>query len=104
MIWVKRRDATSEYWVVAHKDYGAGYLNPNNAFTTYGSLSTKQMLILQQQPLKCDSWQQEANFNVSGADYIAYLFATVAGVSKVGSFSHTNGSDTNVDCGFTEWC
>ena len=33
--------------------------------------------------------------------YVAYLFATVAGVSKVGSFSHTNGSSTDVDCGFS---
>jgi len=31
---------------------------------------------------------------------IAYLFATVAGVSKVGSVSHS-GSSTDVDCGFT---
>ena len=34
-------------------------------------------------------------------NYVAYLFATVAGVSKVGSFSHTNGSSTDVDCGFS---
>jgi hypothetical protein len=33
---------------------------------------------------------------------MAYLFATADGVSKVGSFSHTNGGgDTNVDCGFS---
>ena len=32
--------------------------------------------------------------------FIAYLFATLSGISKVGSFSHTNGSSTNVDCGF----
>ena len=32
-------------------------------------------------------------------NYIAYLFATVAGVSKVGSF--TQSGATNVDCGFT---
>ena len=100
MIWVKRRDATSE-WVVAHKDYGAGYLNLNNAFTTYSSLSTTHDANFTATTFKIDSWQQEANFNVSGADYIAYLFATAPGVSKVGSFSHTNGSDTNVDCGFT---
>ena len=31
---------------------------------------------------------------------IAFLFATVAGVSKVGTYSGT-GSDINVDCGFT---
>ena len=32
--------------------------------------------------------------------YIAYLFATLAGVSKVGSYTGT-GADLNVDCGFT---
>ena len=38
--------------------------------------------------------------NSSSYDYIAYLFATIPGVSKVGSFSGT-GNDINVDCGFT---
>ena len=37
--------------------------------------------------------------NGSGVDYIAYLFATLAGISKVGSVSHSN--TTNVDCGFS---
>ena len=39
--------------------------------------------------------------NANTATYIAYLFATLAGVSKVGSFSHTVNTATNVDCGFT---
>jgi hypothetical protein len=43
----------------------------------------------------------DSSINGSGSTYIAYLFATLAGVSKVGSFTHTSGSDTNVDCGFT---
>jgi len=38
--------------------------------------------------------------NASGQTYIAYLFATVAGISKVGSYTGT-GSDLNVDCGFS---
>ena len=38
---------------------------------------------------------------ISSGDYIAYLFATLAGISKVGTFSHTNGSSTDVDCGFS---
>ena len=33
-------------------------------------------------------------------NYISYLFATLAGISKVGTYSGT-GSDVNVDCGFT---
>ena len=36
----------------------------------------------------------------NGDKYIAYLFATLAGVSKVGTYSGT-GSDINVDCGFS---
>ena len=38
--------------------------------------------------------------NASGSTYIAYLFATVAGVSKVGSYTGTAAA-LNVDCGFT---
>ena len=37
--------------------------------------------------------------NISGGTYIAYLFATVAGVSKVGSYTGT-GTTNNIDCGF----
>ena len=38
--------------------------------------------------------------NRDGSTYIAYLFATLAGVSKVGSYTGT-GSDVDVDCGFS---
>ena len=38
--------------------------------------------------------------NASGSDYVAYLFATLAGISKVGSYSGT-GNDVNVACGFS---
>jgi len=38
--------------------------------------------------------------NASGGTYIAYLFATLAGVSKVGSYTGT-GSNVDVDCGFS---
>jgi hypothetical protein len=38
--------------------------------------------------------------SVSGGTHIAYLFATLAGVSKVGSYTGT-AADLNVDCGFS---
>jgi hypothetical protein len=41
-----------------------------------------------------------SSVNQSGGTYIAYLFATLAGVSKVGSYTGT-GADLNVDCGFS---
>jgi len=38
--------------------------------------------------------------NDSGVTYVAYLFATCAGVSKVGSYTG-NGSSQTINCGFT---
>lgn len=38
--------------------------------------------------------------NQSSEDYIVYLFATLPGISKVGTYTGT-GNDINVDCGFT---
>jgi hypothetical protein len=38
--------------------------------------------------------------NASGSTYVAYLFATAAGVSKVGSYTGT-GTTLQVNCGFT---
>jgi hypothetical protein len=38
--------------------------------------------------------------NASGSTYVAYLFATVAGVSKVGSYTGS-GTTKQIDCGFT---
>ena len=38
--------------------------------------------------------------NTSAATYVAYLFATLAGVSKVGSYSGSTGNIVTVPCGF----
>ena len=42
----------------------------------------------------------ENNVNMSGAGIVAYLFATCAGVSKVGSYTGT-GATQAINCGFT---
>jgi hypothetical protein len=44
--------------------------------------------------------KQENGVNGNGSTYIAYLFATCPGVSKVGSYTGT-GTTLSVDCGFT---
>jgi hypothetical protein len=46
------------------------------------------------------SLNSDADVNSSSYTYVAYLFATCAGVSKVGSYTG-NGSSQNIDCGFT---
>lgn len=38
--------------------------------------------------------------NTSGTTYVAYLFAPVTGISKLGSFTG-NGTSQTIDCGFT---
>lgn len=38
--------------------------------------------------------------NLSGSTYVAYLFATLSGVSKVGSYTGTGATQT-INCGFT---
>ena len=38
--------------------------------------------------------------NTSGSTYVAYLFASLPGISKVSSYTGT-GADLNVDCGFS---
>jgi hypothetical protein len=40
------------------------------------------------------------SINGSGLNYVAYLFSTCAGVSKVGSYTGT-GTTLQIDCGFT---
>ena len=42
----------------------------------------------------------DATTNASGQTYVAYLFATLAGVSKVGSYTGTAAAQT-INCGFT---
>ena len=41
-----------------------------------------------------------ANVNTSAVTYVAYLFATCPGVSKVGSYTGT-GAAQNINCGFS---
>jgi len=103
MIWVKNRDAVKA-WIVFHKGLNGG-TNP----ATYAMLLSGTDAEFE----TASRWNNTAptssvfsvgdalQANGSGNSMIAYLFATVAGVSKVGSYSHTNGSATNVDCGFS---
>ena len=98
MMWIKRRD-NSGNWMV----YGATP-NPEQKYLAINLTDAADTASW--------SWNNTSptatNFalgtgsvvNGSGGTFIAYLFATLAGVSKVGSYTGT-GSDLNVDCGFS---
>jgi hypothetical protein len=94
---IKARDAV-EPWPVYHSALGnTKYLNINNNGTGGATIIAWNNTDPTSSVFTTGVWN---NVNGSGTDYIGYLFATLAGVSKVGTYSGT-GSDVAVDCGFT---
>lgn len=97
---IKNRDSSSGEWIVGGTAVAGenGYilLNSNadeEAHSGYwdgGDDSATQFSVR----------QGNASSDNSGNDYIAYLFASLSNVSKIGSYSGT-GNAINVDCGFT---
>jgi len=98
MIWTKRRNDLSN-WMVYHSALGntkALYLDstttPNTSANWWNNTSPTSSVFT----VGTDSW-----VNYSGSTYIAYLFATVAGVSKVGSYTGNSTDGKQIDCGFS---
>ena len=96
MMWIKDR-TTAEDWAVYYGD-ATDYLKLNtDAATaddnTYWNDTAPTSTVF--------TVGTQSDVNKNNSNYIAYLFATLAGISKVGTFSHTNGSSTDVDCGFS---
>ena len=99
MMWVKRRN-NNNYWAIYHSAQGnfryhEGFkkdekfeVDSSNEWWNSTTPTATQFTV-----------GTESNVNASGSHYLAVLFATVAGVSKVGSYNGT-GSALNVDCGF----
>ena len=102
LVIIKNRENGSYGWSVYASHLSsprdkAMYLNDtmaaqtNNAGTFWGNTDFTSTQI---------SLGSYANTNHNGIDMIAYLFASLDGISKIGTYSGT-GSDINVDCGFT---
>ena len=94
----KKRNAADSWEVAANitsSGYDLLYLNTTGGAT---AVTWPNNGLLSAEPTST-SFQALA----SSHTFINYLFATVAGVSKVGSFTG-NGGDVTVDCGFTNGC
>jgi len=101
MMWIKNR-GSSENWAVYHSALGTSkYLHLN---TTNGALTTDAANRWNNTSPTATQFTVGTSTEVSHftRGFIAYLFATVAGVSKCGSYTG-NGSTTGpiVDCGFS---
>jgi len=98
MIWIKHRSG-ADNWIVGHKAFnwlGPIYLNEayqyvgdNIAWWNNTAPTSTEFTI-----------GTGAASNTNTGTYIAYLFATLAGVSKVGSYTG-NSNQPIIDCGFT---
>jgi hypothetical protein len=98
MMWVKNREDAgySSGWAVYHGD-NTNYLLLNENQSSYDDVSywndtspTSEVFSLGVQSMT----------NKNNTIFVAYLFASLAGISKVGSVAHS-GSSTDVDCGFS---
>jgi hypothetical protein len=94
LIISKKRSGTGDWYVWlptlnTSTNPDTGYLNSTAAFFNYWSVGTI-----------ATSTTFAAAEDDSGATYVAYLFATCAGVSKVGSYTGTAAAQT-INCGFT---
>ena len=96
MIWTKARESTGDNgWVVYHKDspskrYNLETTGSSNA-TNYASLTSTSITL-------------SDNTTNNTVNYISYLFASLDGISKVGSYTGNGSSmgDTQtIDCGFS---
>ena len=94
---MKRRNAAAD-WKVYHSALGnTKHLNLNESIAA----ATDSSIWNDTTPTaSVFTLGYDIKVNGNGDNHIAYLFATVAGVSKVGSYTGT-GSDQNIDCGFT---
>ena len=105
MMWIRRRDGNNSEWIVYHKDawdntqshsgnskiyelssdsntFAAGILNYTAPTSSVFSVGTSSRV------------------NGSGSEYICYLWSSLSGISKCGSYTG-NGSTQNIDCGFS---
>ena len=95
MMIVKTRSSVNQ-WSIYHKDignnYGLWFTSNAKDLDTYWNDTTPTNTVFTVGP--------KDGTNQSGQTIVAYLFATCAGVSKVGSYTGT-GTTKQVDCGFT---
>ncbi len=92
---VKRRSGT-ENWYAYHKQPGA----TKSAFINSGAFGSSGVWNNTTPTATTIALLGDNAVNGSGQTYVGYLFSTLSGISKVGSYSGT-GNNVNVDCGFT---
>jgi hypothetical protein len=93
---IKRRTGTTSNWAVYSQTTGAtNSLELNSTAAAAGSSSFGST-----SPTSSEFYVAYNSTNKSAESHIAYLFASLAGVSKVGSYTG-NGTNQTINCGFS---
>ena len=98
MMWFKGRNQSAYNWMVYHKN-----ISPANGvyLSDSGSSGGASFQFANTAPTATVfTVSSGVDVNSSNEPYIAYLFASLAGISKVGSYTGT-GSAQTIDCGFS---
>jgi hypothetical protein len=95
LIIYKSRDLAVEHWGVYTAPTGIGKTLWLDTTNNAGTLTQRTLAVSSTTVTIGDNDE----VNKSGSTYIAYLFATCAGVSKVGGYTGT-GTTLQIDCGF----
>jgi hypothetical protein len=98
LVIIKRRNSTSNWMVNTLTSGSVVYSLGLNS--TSGNDATSFQGTAYSAPTYIGVRTGSTLANISGATYVAYLFATCAGVSKVGTYTG-NGTTQTIDCGFT---
>ena len=99
MVIVKNRSLV-ERWNLYHKFFYPIYGPPYNGIALNTTEAFVGRTMLAAEPTSVNFQAAAGNIQQSGSNYVAYLFATCAGVSKVGSYTGT-GTTLQINCGFT---
>jgi len=97
MIWLKNRGSSANWEIYLNAggtEYGyygldQKYVGLNTSLSTWNNTSPTNSVV-----------SVSSQFSNSSHSYIMYLFASVPGISKIGTYSGT-GSELTVDCGFS---
>jgi hypothetical protein len=98
LVIVKERSNSDPWYTASTELNNYDYLTLNTTNQVQSNSVTPYVYDLAVNTFKVGPRNQ---VNATGDTYIAYLFATLAGVSKVGSYTGTTGSNVDVDCGFS---
>jgi len=98
MMWVKKRSG-DEGWAVYHKLNGGTHFARLESNATY--VANNGLWNNTDTTASVFRVGSDTEVNQSGQTYIAYLFATLAGISKVGSYTGNGATSQNINCGFS---